>query len=65
MNAIFIEVTTKERPITGFEIRPEFEANDFELMEAPTLIPNGSTAARELDGLSIFILFGHWIRDGF
>lgn len=65
MNAIFVEVPTKDRPITGFEIRQGFELEDFELMEAPTLMPKGSTAARELDGLSIFVLHGHWTRDGF
>lgn len=62
MNAIFIEVPTKFRPLKGFEIREGFEINDFELMDAPTLIPSGSTAAREIDGLSIFVLLGHSVR---
>lgn len=65
MNSIFVEVPTKDRPVKGFEIRPGFEADDFELMEAPTLIPNGYTATRELDGLSIFVLHGHSVRAEF
>ena len=62
MNAIFVEVPTKYRPLKGFEIREGFEVEDFELMEAPTLIPSGSTAAHEVDGLSIFVLHGHSVR---
>lgn len=65
MNAIFVEVPTKDRPMMGFEIRTGFEVDEFELMEAPSLMPNGSTAARELDGLSIFVLHGHSVRDEF
>ena len=65
MNSIFIEVPTKFRPLKGFEIREGFEINDFELMEAPTLIPSGSTSARELKGLSTFVLYGHLVRIGY
>ena len=62
MNAIFVEVPTKFRPLKGFEIREGFDINDFELMEAPILVPNGSTSAREMKGLSIFVLHGHSVR---
>ena len=65
MKTIFIEVPTKFRPLKGFEIREGFEANDFELMEAPALLPNGSTSARELEGLSVFVLYGHSVRVGY
>ena len=65
MKPIFIEVPTKFRPMKGFEIREGFEINDFELMEAPTLIPSGSTSARELKGLSTFVLYGHLVRIGY
>ena len=65
MTTIFVEVPTKFRPMAGSEIREGFKVDDFELMEAPTLMPNGSTSAREINGLSIFFLFGHSIRDGY
>ena len=47
MKTIFVEVPTKFRPMAGFEIREGFKVDDFELMEAPTLMPNGSTSARQ------------------
>ena len=62
MTTIFIEVPTKFRPLKGFEIREGFDINDFELMEAPILVPNGSTSAREMKGLSVFVLYGHSVR---
>ena len=62
MNTVFVEVPTKFRPLRRFEIREGFEINDFELMEAPTLIPNGSTTAREIVGLSVLVLIGHSVR---
>ena len=65
MPTIFIEVPTKFRPMKGFEIREDFTVDEFELMEAPALLPNGSTAARELEGLSVFVLYGHSVRVGY
>lgn len=65
MKNIFIEVPTKFRPLKGFEIREGFDISDFELMEAPALMPNGSTSARELEGLSVFVLYGHSVRIGY
>ena len=65
MKTIFIEVPTKFRPMAGFEIREGFTVDDFELLEAPTLMPNGSTSARQIDGLSIFVLYGHSVRVGY
>ena len=65
MNTIFVEVPTKFRPSKNFEIREGFEINDFELMEAPALMPSGSTSARELEGLSIYVLYGHLVRVGY
>lgn len=65
MKNIFIEVPTKFRPLKGFEIREGFDISDFELMEAPALMPNGSTSARELEGLSVFVLYRHSVRIGY
>ena len=65
MKTIFVEVPTKFRPLKGFEIREGFEINDFELLEAPALMPSGSTSARELEGLSTYVLYGHLVRVGY
>ena len=65
MKTIFVEVPTKFRPMAGFEIREGFKVDDFEMLEAPTLMPNGSTSARQIDGLSIFVLYGHSVRVGY
>lgn len=43
MNTLLIEVPTKFRPMQGFEIRADFTVDDFELLEAPILLPRGST----------------------
>ena len=51
--------------MAGFEIREGFDVNDFEMLEAPILLPRGSTSARQIDGLSIFVLYGHSIRDDY
>ena len=65
MTTIFVEVPTKFRPMRGFEIRDDFTVDDFELLEAPILLPRGSTSARQIDGLSIFVLDGHLVRPGY
>ena len=65
MKTIFVEVPTKFRPMAGFEIREGFKVDDFEMLEAPTLMLNGSTSARQIDGLSIFVLYGHSVRPGY
>ena len=65
MKTIFVEVPTKFRPMRGFEIRDEFTIDDFELLEAPILLPRGSTSPRQLDGLSIVVLSGHVVRPGY
>lgn len=65
MTTIFVEVPTKFRPMKGFEIREDFDVNDFELLEAPILLPRGSTSARQIDGLSTLVLDGHYVRDGY
>ena len=65
MKTIFVEVPTKDRPVKGFEIREGFDANDFELLEAPILLPRGSTSARQIDGLSTLVLYGHYVRDDY
>ena len=65
MTPIFVEVPTKFRPLKGFEIREGFDINDFELLEAPALMPSGSTSARELEGLSTYVLYGHLVRVGY
>ena len=65
MKTTFVEVPTKFRPMAGFEIREGFAVDDFELMEAPTLMPHGSTSARQIDGLRTVVLYGHSIRDDY
>lgn len=65
MTTIFVEVPTKFRPMRGFEIRDDFTVDDFELLEAPILLPRGSTSARQIDGLSIVVLYGHVVRPGY
>lgn len=65
MKTTFVEVPTKFRPMKGFEIREDFTVDEFELMEAPILLPRGSTSPREIDGLSTVVLYGHSIRDGY
>ena len=65
MKTIFVEVPTKFRPMHGFEIRADFTVDDFEMLEAPILLPRGSTSTRQLDGLSIVILYGHVVRPGY
>ena len=63
MTTIFVEVPTRFRPMAGFEIREGFDVNDFELLEAPILLPRGSTSARPIDGLSTLVLVAHYVRD--
>ena len=65
MNTLFVEIPTKFRPMQGFEIRADFTVDDFELLEAPILLPRGSTSPRQLDGLSIVVLSGHVVRPGY
>ena len=65
MTTIFVEVPTKFRPMAGFEIREGFDVTDFELLEAPILLPRGSTSARQIDGLSTLVLVGHYVRDDY
>ena len=65
MNTLFVEVPTKFRPMAGFEIREGFKVDDFELMEAPTLMPRGSTSPRQPVGPSIVVLYGHVVRPGY
>lgn len=65
MKTIFVEVPTKFRPMSGFEVRAGFTVDDFELLEAPILLPRGSTSPRQLDGLSIVVLYGHVVRPGY
>lgn len=65
MKTTFVEVPTKFRPMKGFEIREDFTVDEFELMEAPILLPRGSTSAREIDGLSTVVLYAHLVRDGY
>ena len=65
MKTLYVEVPTKFRPMKGFEIREGFDVNDFELLEAPILLPRGSTSPRQLDGLSIVVLYGHVVRPGY
>ena len=65
MTTIFVEVPTKFRPMAGFEIREGFDVNDFELLEAPILLPRGSTSPRQFEGLSIVVLYGHVVRPGY
>lgn len=65
MNTPFVEVPTKFLPMLGFEIRDEFTVDDFELLEAPILLPRGSTSARQVDGGSTLIIYGHSIRPAY
>ena len=65
MKTIFVEVPTKFRPTADYEIREGFKVDDFEVMEAPTLMPNGSTSARAIAENSIFVLYGHSVRPGY
>lgn len=65
MKTIFVEVPTKFRPMQGFEIRADFTVDDFELLEAPILLPRGSTSPRQPGGLSIVVLYGHVVRPGY
>lgn len=65
MTIIFVEVPTKFRPMAGFEIREGFDVNDFELLEAPILLPRGSTSARQINGLSILVLDAYYVRDDY
>ena len=65
MNTLFIEVPTKFRQMQGFEIREGFDVNDFELLEAPILLPRGSTSPRQPVGPSIVVLYGHVVRAGY
>lgn len=65
MNTLFLEVPTKFRPMRGFEIRDDFTVDDFELLEAPILLPRGSTSARQIDGLSTLVLYAHYVRDDY
>lgn len=65
MTTIFVEVPTKFRPMAGFEIREGFDVNDFELLEAPILLPSGSTSASQIDGLTTLVLIGHYVRDAY
>ena len=65
MNTLFVEIPTKFRPMRGFEIRDDFTVNDFELLEAPILLPRGSTSARQIDGLSTLVLYAHYVRDDY
>ena len=65
MTTIFVEVPTKFRPMAGFEIREGFDVNDFELLEAPILLPRGSTNTRQPVGPSIVVLYGHVVRPGY
>ena len=65
MKTIFVEVPTKFRPMQGFEIRADFTVDDFEMLEAPILLPRGSTSPRQLDGISIVALSGHVVRPGY
>ena len=65
MKPIFVEVPTKFRPMQGFEIRADFTVDDFELLEAPILLPRGSTSPRQPVGPSIVVLYGHVVRPGY
>ena len=65
MKTIFVEVPTKFRPMAGFEIREGFKVDDFELLEAPILLPRGSTSPRQPAGPSIVVLYGHVVRPGY
>ena len=65
MTTIFVEVPTKFRPMARFEIREGFDVNDFELLEAPILLPRGSTSPRQPVGPSIVVLYGHSVRPGY
>lgn len=65
MKTIFVEVPTKFRPMQGFEIRADFTVDDFEMLEAPILLPRGSTSARQIDGLSTLVLYAHYVRDDY
>lgn len=62
MKTIFVEVPTKFRPMQGFEIRADFTVDDFEMLEAPILLPRGSTSPRQPVGPSIVVLYGHVVR---
>ena len=65
MKTIFVEVPTKFRPMQGFEIRADFTVDDFEMLEAPILLPRGSTSPRQPVGPSIVVLYGHVVRPGY
>ena len=65
MNTLCIEVPTKFRPMQGFEIRAGFTVDDFEMLEAPILLPRGSTSPRQPVGPSIVVLYGHVVRPGY
>ena len=65
MKTIFVDVPTKFRPMQGFEIRADFTVDDFEMLEAPILLPRGSTSPRQIDGLSTVVLYGHVVRPGY
>ena len=65
MKTIFVEVPTKFRPMRGFEIREDFTVDDFEILEAPILLPRGSTSPRQPVGPSIVVLYGHVVRPGY
>lgn len=62
MKTIYVEVPTKFRPMRGFEIRADFTVDDFELLEAPILLPRGSTSPLDPIGPSIVVLYGHVVR---
>ena len=62
MTTIFVEVPTKFRPMAGFEIREGFKVDDFEMLEAPILLPRGSISPRQPVGPSIVVLYGHVVR---
>ena len=62
MKPIFVEVPTKFRPMQSFEIRADFTVDDFEMLEAPILLPRGSTSPRQPVGPSIVVLYGHVVR---
>ena len=65
MKTIFVEVPTKFRPMQGFEIRADFTVDDFEMLEAPILLPRGSTSPRKIEELSTVVLWGHSVRNDY
>ena len=65
MNTLFVEVPTKFRPMQGFEIRADFTVDDFEMLEAPILLPRGSTSPRQIEGLSTVVLWGYSVRNDY